>query len=295
MKKLLFFLFISTQLFSQKINFKGKLVDKETQEPIVYANISFLNSNKGISSNEDGTFSMNLNKKYLESKVHISCLNYKDTIVLAKDLHQKTMYLESLNIVLDEIVLSKKIDQQVVLGEVKSRVEGVHTSGMRMLAKYFPSDKRAKCCSYLETIEIHFAKKNNHRKKAKFRIRIFSKDDKTGLPKDDILNVNLPVEIEEGQQKTTIDISNYNIEMPKNGLFIAFEKLFIPFNEYGQNDSDTENEFLYAPIIGYTKYTKKDRNENFYTFTKGKWKASPLGKIKMMRKYAPAISLKLTN
>lgn len=295
MKKLLFFFLISTTVFSQRINFKGKLADEKTKEPIVYANISFLKSNKGISSNEDGTFAMNLDQKYLDSKVHISCLNYKDTIVFAKDLHQKTLYLQSLNIVLDEIILSKKIDKQVVLGEVRSKVQGVHTAGMRMLAKYFPNDKRAKYCTYLETIDIHFAKKNNQRKKAKFRIRIFSKDDETGLPKDDILNVNLPIEIEKGQQKTTIDISNYNIEMPENGLFIAFEKLFIPFNEYGQNDLDTENEFFYAPIIGYTKYSKKDRNDNFYTFTKGKWRASPLGKIKMMRKYAPAISLKLTN
>ena len=295
MKKIFFFLFISTQIFSQKINFKGKLIDEKTQEPIVYANISFLNSNKGISSNEDGTFSMNLSKKYLESKIHISCLNYKDTIVLAKSLYNKTLFLQPLNIVLDEITLTKRIEKSIVLGEVKNRVEGVHTSGMRMLAKYFPNDKRVNCCSYLEIIDIYFAKRTNHRKKAKFRIRVFSKDDKTGLPKQDILNVNLPVEIKEGQKVTSIDISSYNIEMPKNGLFIAFEKLFIPFNEYGQNDKDTENEFYYAPIIGYAKYSKKDRNDNFYTFVKGEWRASPLGKIKMMRKYAPAISLKLTN
>ncbi len=166
---------------------------------------------------------------------------------------------------------------------------------MRMLAKYFPNDKRVKCCSYLEKIEIHFAKKSNHRKKSKFRIRIFNKDDKTGLPNEDVLNINLPVEIEEGQKMTSIDISKYNLEMPENGLFIAFEKLFIPFNEYGENDSDTENEFFYAPIIGYTKYSKKDRNDNMYHFVKGKWRISPLSKIKMMRKYAPAISLKLTN
>ena len=228
MKKLLFLLLIPTTVFSQRVNFKGKLVDEKTQEPIVYANISFLKSNKGISSNEDGTFSMNLDKKYLESKVHVSCLNYKDTIVFAKDLHQKTLYLKPLNIVLDEIILTKRVEKTIILGEVKGKVQGVHTSGMRMLAKYFPNDKRVKCCNYIETIEIHFAKKSNHRKKAKFRIRVFNKDDKTGLPNEDILNVNLPIEIEEGQRVTSVDISNYNIEMPKDGLFIAFEKLFIP-------------------------------------------------------------------
>ncbi|MEE9409230.1 MAG: hypothetical protein V3V28_14285 [Polaribacter sp.] len=295
MKKLIFLLFISSQVFAQKVNFKGKLADKETKEPIVYANISFLDSNKGISTTEEGLFSMNLQERYLNSKVHISCLNYKDTVVLAKDIYQKTLYLKPIAEVLGEIILTKRIEKSIVLGEVKNKVQGVHTSGMRMLAKYFPNDKRANCCAYLEKIEIHFSEKNNQRKKAKFRIRILKKDKKTGLPKEDILNVNLPIEIKEGQKTTIIDISNYNLEMPENGVFIVFEKLFIPFNEYGENDLDTENEFFYTPIIGYSKYSKKDRNDNMYHFVKGKWRLSPLSKIKMMRKYAPAISLKLTN
>lgn len=295
MKKLLFFLLISTTVFSQKINFTGKLVDKETNAPVVYANLSFLKSNKGVSSNEDGTFSMNLNKKYLAYQVHISCLNYKDTIVFAKDLQSKTLFLKPKSFILDEITLSKKVDKSVVLGEVKSRVEGVHTDGLRMLAKYFPNDKRSKCCAFIETINIHFAKRSQHRRKSKFRIRVFNKDDKTGLPKEDLLNVNLPVEIEEGQQVVSIDMSNYNLEMPNNGVFIAFEKLFIPFNQYGNRNNDNDNEFLYAPIIGYTKYAQKDRNANMYLYVKGKWQISPLSKIKIMRKYAPAIALKLTN
>jgi hypothetical protein len=295
MKALILFLFISTQLFSQKVIFKGKLLDKETKAPVIYANLSFLQSSKGISSNEDGSFSMNLPKKFFDYNIHISCLNYKDTVVSAKDLKNKILYLQPKSVLLDEIVLNKKIDRAILLGEVKNRVEGIHTSGLRMLAKYFPNDKRVDCCKYLETIEIHFAKRNQHRKKSKFRIRIYSKDDAKGLPKDDLLNVNLPVKIANGQKKVTIDISNYNIEMPKNGVFIAFEKLFIPFNQYGKNKSETENDFFYSPIIGYTKYPKKDRNENLYFYVKGKWLLSPMIKSKMMRKYAPAISLKLTN
>ena len=295
MKKLLFFLLISSQVFAQKTTFKSVLLDANTKEPVVYANISFLKSNKGISSNEDGTFSMNLSEKYLNFKVHISCLNYKDTIVVAKDIQNKKLYLQPKSFVLDEIKLTKRIEKSVLLGEVKNRVQGVHTSGMRMLAKYFPNDKRANCCSFLETIEIHLAKKKNHRKKSKFRVRVFSKDEKTGLPKEDLLNINLPIEIKDGQETAIIDLSNYSIEMPENGVFIAFEKLFIPFNAYGKNESDSENEFFYSPIIGYTKYSKKDRNDNMYMFVKGKWQLSPLSKIKMMRKYAPAIALKLTN
>tara|TARA_R110002049_G_scaffold25194_6_gene88593 strand:- start:1634 stop:2512 length:879 start_codon:yes stop_codon:yes gene_type:complete len=292
MNKLIFFLLISSQLFGQKINFSGKLLDLDTKEPVVYANISFLNSNKGISSQENGAFNLLIDKKYLESKIHISCLNYKDTIVNAKDLHKNTLFLKPISEVLEEIILTKKIERSVTLDEVKKKVEAVHTSGMRMIAKYFPSSKKTECCNYISTIEIHFSKR--HSKQSKFRFRIFNKDEKTGLPKDDLLKVNLPLVLKEGELKLTVNLEAYDIEMPKDGLFVAFEKLFIPFNEYGEDVNNPEAETYYSPVVGFTKYPKKKENM-LYLYVKGKWQKSPLTKIKHFKKYAPAISVTLTN
>ena len=65
MKKIVLILFISFQGFSQTINFKGKLLDFETKNPIIYANISFLKSNIGISSTEKGIFNLEIDKKLL--------------------------------------------------------------------------------------------------------------------------------------------------------------------------------------------------------------------------------------
>lgn len=292
MKKLLFLLLISSQLFSQKINFNGTLLDFETKEPVVYANISFLNSDKGISSQENGKFDLFIDKKYLEKKVHISCLNYKDTIVFAKDMFKKTVFLKSNVEVLEEVVLTKKINKEVVLDEVKKKVEGIHSSGMRMIAKYFPSSKKNKCCSYISTIEIHFSKR--HSNQSKFRFRIFDKDKKTGLPKNDLLKVNLPLILKEGELKLIVDLEEYDIEMPENGLFVAFEKLFIPFNEYGKNEVDKNAKVFYSPVVGFTKYPKKKEND-LYFYVAGNWRKWGLSKVKHYSKYAPAISLKLTN
>jgi hypothetical protein len=292
MKKIIFFLLISSHLFSQEINFSGKLLDIETKEPIVYANISFLDSDKGISSQESGVFSLSIDKKYLDSKIHISCLNYSDTIIFAKDLYKKTIYLKSITEVLDEVVLTKKINKEVVLDEVKKKVEAVHTSGMRMIAKYFPSSKKTECCNYISTIEIHFSKR--HSNQSKFRFRIFDKDKNTGLPKGDLLKVNLPLVLKEGELKLTVNLEAYDIEMPKDGLFVAFEKLFIPFNEYGEDVNNPEAKTYYSPVVGFTKYPKKKENM-LYLYVKGKWQKSPLTRIKDFKKYAPAISVTLTN
>jgi hypothetical protein len=292
MKKLIFFLLISSNLFSQKIYFSGKLLDKDTKKPVVYANISFLNSDKGISSQENGEFEMMIYKERLESKIHISCLNYKDTIVFAKDLYKKTFYLQPLSEVLDEIVLTKRVDRSIIFDRVEKEVKALHSHGMRMIAKFFPKSKKAKCCKYVSTIQIHFSEKDS--RQSKFRFRIFDKDIKTGLPKNDLLKVNLPLILKPGDLKLTVNLEDYNIVMPKNGLFIAFEKLFIPFNEYGRNRKEIGPEVLYSPVIGFTNYPRKKEND-IYLYIKGVWVKSNITRVKKFKKYAPAISLTLSN
>lgn len=286
-------LLLTTELFSQKMLFKGRLLDARTNAPIVYANISFLETTKGISSTEDGSFRMYVDKKHKNGKIHISCLNYKDTIVSAIDLNGKTFFMHPKHYVLEEAAVTKRVVRFFLQDKVKNKVHAVHTNGMRMLAKYFPNDRKNRHCNALSKVTIYFSKRHN--KKAKFRIRIFSKDEITGLPKEDLLPVNLPLVISQQQNQVSLDIASYGIEMPKNGLFIAFEKLFIPFNAYGNRELLANKNMLYAPIIGFTKYRYKELKERTYYYAKGRWKKSEFNKVTAFRKYAPAISLTLTN
>jgi hypothetical protein len=294
LKKITFLILICTSsVFAQQVVFKGKLLDAKTNEPVVYANISFLETTKGVSTTEKGDFTMYIQQQYLKGKIHISCLNYKDTIVNALDLNNTTLLLQPKLNVLEEVVLQKKVNRSFTQDLVKKKVHGVHSVGMRMLAKYFPRDKKNKCCEYLSKVTIYFSKRHN--KKSKFRVRVFDRDDKTGLPKNDLLNVNLPVTISEGEMSVTIDLLSYDLQMPKNGVFIAFEKLFIPFNEYGKKQSESSSEVFYAPIIGFTKYNYRKPKDRTYYYVKGFWKESALTKIRRFKKFAPAISLTLTN
>jgi len=294
MKKITFiFLFFSTLIFAQNIEFKGKLLDNDTKEPIVYANLSFLDSNLGISTTEQGTFLMYIQEKYLNSKIHISCLNYKDTVVIAKDLLNKTLFLNSKSEVLDEVLLTKILDKQVVLDPIKKKIQNMHSSGLRMIAKYFPNTKKNACCSYINRVEIQFPKRQNQQ--SKFRFRIFNKDEKTGLPKDDLLKESIPITINKGETSVFLDLENYGIEMPKNGFFIAFEKLFIPFNEYGQDENNEETGKFYSPVMGMTKskeYKKVIRN---YIYAKGVWRDLSALNKGILKGYVPAISVTLTN
>ncbi len=286
-------LFLCNSLFAQNIEFKGKLLDKENNSPVVYANISFLDSEKGISTTEEGTFSMYIQEKALNSKVHISCLNYKDTIVYAKFLLNKVFFLSPKAEILDEVVIQKRLEKSVVLDPVKRGIISMHSSGLRMVAKYFPNTKKNKCCKYLRKVTIEFPRRSN--KKSKFRFRIFDVDKKTGKPKSDLLLKNIPVTIDENQTQVELDITDHDIEMPEQGFFVAFEKLFIPFNKYGKDKNKPEEEGFYSPIIGVTKskvFRKYSRN---FVYVKGKWMELPFTKKGRLRGYVPAISVTLSN
>ena len=207
MKKLLLLLFVCSNSFSQTINFKGKLLDKETNKPVVYANVSFLKSNIGISSLEDGTFNLEIDRKLLKEQLHISCLNYKDTVVLASSLQNKTLFLQPKSFELDEVAFSRKID-----GKVK------------------------------------------------------------------------------------VDVSEYDIELPREGLFIGLERLHIPYNFYEYNYTKEGSRKKYvskslAPSFGAT-YT----NDSIHIYSKGKWNDFYIPqKIYEGYQIQPAISLTLSN
>lgn len=285
--------FISFSLTGQQVTFKGKLSDKVTKAPVVYANISFLDSEKGISTTASGSFEMYIPEKMLNSKVHISCLNYQDTIVYAKDIFKRTLYLTPVTIRLNEVVISKKVDRKLIVDPVKKKVLKMHSKGLRMWAKYFPYDEKYKCCSYIAKIDIHFSRWQN--KQSKFRFRIFSKDTVTGLPKDDLLTKSIPVTIKKDEVKVSLHIIDYDIEIPKNGFFVAFEKLFIPFNEYGRVKTDPDSEVFYSPVIGITKSREfKDIHRNFI-FLKGKWVSFEKQNKGSFKGYVPAISVTLSN
>ena len=169
----------------------------------------------------------------------------------------------------------------------------MHSRGLRMVAKYFPNTRKDDCCPYLKTITIEFPRRSN--KQSKFRFRIFDMDEATGKPKSDLLLENIPVTISPDQTQVQLDVTDHNIRMPKNGFFVAFEKLFIPFNKYGKNENDPTEEGFYSPVIGVTKsraYRKYSRN---FIFTKGQWLELPNTKRGRLRGYVPAISVTLSN
>lgn len=274
MQKLIFFLLISLQLFSQKINFNGKLLDKETNRPVVYANINFLKTNTGISSMENGTFSLEIDKKLLNEKIHISCLNYNDTIVLANDLQHKTLFLKATHYELEEIVISKKNSRELTIDKYKRRhikgtFNGLNNSPI-IISKYFNYNETYKNTPYLKEVIVYFGSMIS-RRKSKFRIRIFKVDLKTGNPSKDFIKDEIIVHSSKIDGKVRVDVSKFDIEFPKEGFFVGLERIHIPYNLYEstytiEGSKKKHKKINVAPNFGIvqTKDTMK-------IFNNGKW------------------------
>jgi len=190
MKKLIFLFFVSLQIFSQKVQFKGKLLDKNTSKPIAYANISFLKTNQGISSQENGAFNLEIDKKLLQETVHISCLNYKDTILFAENVQQKTLFLQPKSFELKEVIISKKVDRELVIDTYKRKELNAGYGALKkspwIVTKFFDYNIEYKKTPYLKNATFHIGEFPKA-KSGKFRVRFFSVDSLTNKPKDDFI------------------------------------------------------------------------------------------------------------
>lgn len=97
---------ISSVAFSQAKLIEGKIIDKDTKQPIPFASIGLLGTSKGTSSNLSGQFSLSVNDSF---SIRISCLGYK-TLELNNLLKDQfiTVELEPSATQLKEIVVFNK-------------------------------------------------------------------------------------------------------------------------------------------------------------------------------------------
>jgi hypothetical protein len=67
---------------SEKIVFRGQLLNKSNGSPIPYAHLIILNKNVGLSSNEDGTFAIRMD---LNDSLRISAIGFKNFLFTPTD------------------------------------------------------------------------------------------------------------------------------------------------------------------------------------------------------------------
>ncbi len=299
MKSLLFFFFVVLHIHAQEVLFEGHIYDQKTKETIPYVNLSFLNTLKGTSTDEEGHFFIDIPTSYLEKKVHISSLGFKDTIVDASILFKaKKMYMLEESFELQEVVLTEKLDNTNVLNPISSSslASGFSSSSTPwVLALYFPNIGAQE--KKVNKVTVFFKKNENFKRaSSKFRIRIYDVDEVTKKPNRDLLRKSIVLEHNIKQEYVSVDLDALNIEMPREGLYVGIEWLFVPSNWYKHttlnktlNKKEIEDRFAPTFSGAYTQ----NQNYKVMVYGMGAWSDFKVQSKNNTKNLVPAISLKI--
>lgn len=285
---LLFFLLFSFSLTAQ---IKGIVVD-EFNKPISYVNIWVENENNSTTSEENGEFTINCQPT---ANLIFSALGYEKKTVKASEAEKVVLKINALE--LSEIVILKRFEtKQVEIGKVKIESYQAFENGPRIDAKFFPYDPKYKKTKYIKQVAIIT---DSQLENTSFKIHFYGVN-LDGSPGEELLQKDYLVSVRKGVKKSYFNVVDFNLRMPKTGVFVGFEKLIIEKNKLEKEviDSNTKAttiQKLYFPYVLYN-YVERDF---IYTFSKGKWnkqtKEDTRNPSDKMRVYEPAINLILTN
>lgn len=285
MKNNILFIWFILISFSLSAQTKGIVVD-ENNLPIPYVNIWVENENIGTSTEENGTFTIDIQD---DTKILIfSVLGFETIKLKASD--SKRVIMKTSSIELNEIVVVKTLGtKSLEIGTVNNGVRQAFENGPKVDIKFFPYESRYKKTKFIKKVTLNTDSKTEE---ASLKIQ-FYKVDENGFPGEKILKKDLIVKVKNGVYKNSFDVSNLYLKFPTNGIFVGFEKLMIENNtlertSIDKNTNKTITQKLYYPFVLYN-YVK---SESSFTFLGGKWIAN---EDKKTSRYEPAINLILSN
>lgn len=288
MKTTFFFFLFSLSLLAQT---KGVVKDSLSGQPISYVNIWVENENIATTSEEDGTFSINV---ATDKNLIFSALGYEKKTIKASQTAE--VFLNAKAFDLDEVVISNSIDtKRIIIGQTENTIAQAFDNGPRIDVKYFPYNSAYQKTKYIKKVTLST---DSRIEDATVKIR-FYRVDANGFPGEEMLKKDLIVTVKNGTKNNKIDLSEYNLVMPKNGLFVGFEKLMIEKNKKEKTITDpntktTQIQKTYYPLMLYN-YVERDA---LFTFSGGKWNKQVKdsnGITEKVKGYEPAINLILTN
>jgi hypothetical protein len=246
MKNLLFtfFTFCSLIAFSQE---KVQFLDSETIEPIAFATVVFGDGLGGY-TNENGEFTFDKKQSF-----SVSMLGYK-TLYVSETEFKNTIKLQSEPILIDEvIILNKKRKQKIVKQKPywsnSTWLDSYTPQIGNEIAVLIPNEKNqdmvlSKITIPVETNPMRIFDKNKNPLISRddfpytiIRIQFYKNGNNS--PKELLYSDKIVVNVHNSNEKfKEIDLENYGIDVPENGLFIGIEFIGV---------TDENQKYVYMP------------------------------------------------
>lgn len=265
-------IFIYLNSYSQR--FLSQVIDNSTNEPISYVNIGIIGKNIGTVSDKDGQFQLELNDKFNNDTLRISCIGYESLNFKIWDFRKKMLTggLNHIKLIpkvfqLSEVIVTPKKIKTVILGNSNSNSGSkvlTDSSGMGSEIGLIIKLPQKKKDYYIKKFNFNVADKNFDNIHA--RVNIY--DLKNGLPSNNVLERPIYIEITT-DGLITIDLSKYNIRMQED-FFISIENF---------NEKSWKNKLKFWAV--FKTFSKKGTADClFRPISQGNWIHTPVVEVR---------------
>lgn len=244
------------------ITIKARVLDKETNQPIAYANIGFIKKSIGTISNENGFFKLEFNESKLSNSeiFQISTLGYQTLKININQLFElisqsNIIYINPKPFALDEVFLTNDKRKEVRLGNTRVNKNTVgywkdkKALGGEIATKMNVKKKNTKL------LDLKFNIVENLSDSLKIRVNVYNYAKRS--PSKKILTQNIFYTITQKEGEVAIDLKPYNIRVDDD-FVISIELVKV----YGESIGFSVSAEDYAGVA-FKRYTSQDKWERY--------------------------------
>ncbi|MDB5233740.1 MAG: hypothetical protein JWR44_733 [Hymenobacter sp.] len=258
----------ATSGWSQQVQIKGTIVDKDTKEPLPFTSIGLKNEQIGALSNEHGQFIVPAPSKNGDDSLVVVALGYARRAVLVKHgvaVANLTIEVPKRAVALGNVVVKAGKIKNLGLGaKGNDPGEGMIQGLPGSQYAFFVKNDRNKRLGNVRTVSFYIGENGFPREP--FRVRLYKADGNYNAPNTDLLTENVVVSAPQGGQWYTVDLTPYNIMAPEEGFFVAMEWVVSGDKFFATNFMDDYTP--YGQIMRPTFEFKESRTWN-YSMGKG--------------------------
>lgn len=247
--------------FSGQIS--GSVTDKSDGSPIPYANIFVKGKDQGTTTDLNGLFK--LSQVSSNTPLVISALGYESIEVLSIERMNIELRQKVYNLPEAKVIPKKSKEKLTVINplrKIKPKT-AVSPSGDYpwIVTKFFTYRPEYGSTSFINQIQILTRCRMDS---AIFNLRLLAPGP-NGEPSIDLLEKNIIVTSNKGENLISIDLRENNIVFPETGLFIGFEWLIVEQNYYQDNLSSRSSIDPMVVIL------PDENNDEVWMYSKGIW------------------------
>ncbi|RLD80119.1 MAG: hypothetical protein DRJ10_07855 [Bacteroidetes bacterium] len=221
------YFFFTNICSAQNVEIKGRIIQKEKSEPLSFVTIEVKSLAIGTYTDANGYFTINIPEKNKNDTIDFYALGYEKKKMIINKLinsENKTIKLNQKYFSIKEVKVKPKKIKVIKLGVKQKkpwRYQVANVFGGQN-GHYIKNEK--KLSGFIKSVSFYIA--GIGYTDTPFRVRIYKHDKTRNCPGIDLLNENLIVQNPNGEGWFTVDVSNYFIRFPKDGMYVMMEWIY---------------------------------------------------------------------